>query len=201
MIECLAFYKRLIAEEELTPPHGTDGWLDAYYSGKVASVQAQSSRGVWGQNAFGTEKVATSPIPTKEAGGGVGSVYWGNGLAILNKAPYPQEATDYLIYTMGPQNTGFQKTVMKTGKTPIYNSAYDIIREDPQFRTYEWMLGMVEDVKNSVPTPRNNYYIIQHTAFNKHKVPFTEPGSEMTPEECTQLILEDTREEIEKQQL
>ncbi|MFO7918390.1 MAG: substrate-binding domain-containing protein [Anaerolineae bacterium] len=201
MIESLAFYKKLIVEEELTPPHGSDGWLDAYYAGKVASVQAQSSRGVWGQNAFGTDKVSTSPIPTREPGGGVGSVYWGNGVAILNKAPYPQEATDYLIYTMGPQNTGFQKTVMQTGKTPIYHSAYDIIEQDPQFRVYEWMLDMVEDVENSIPAPRNNYYTIQNTVFQNHRVTFTEVGSEMTPEECAQLILEDSREEIEKQQL
>ena len=202
MIECLAFYKKLIVEEELTPPHGTDGWLDSYYGGKVASVQAQSSRGVWGQMAFGSDKVATSPIPTRVAGGGAGSVYWGNGTAVINKAPYPQEATDYLVYTMGPQNLGFQKAVIKTGKTPIYNSAYEqIIETDPQFRTYQWMIGMREDVKRSVVAPRNNYYIIQHTYWNKHRVPFTEPGSTMTPEECAQLILKDSKEEIAKQKL
>jgi ABC-type glycerol-3-phosphate transport system substrate-binding protein len=30
MLEALAFYKKLIVTEELTPPHGGDGWLDAY---------------------------------------------------------------------------------------------------------------------------------------------------------------------------
>ncbi len=201
MLECLTFYKRLITQEELTPPHGTDGWLDSYYAGKVASVQAQSSRGVWGQNAFGTDKVSTSPIPTKVKGGGAGSVYWGNGVAILNGAPHGQEAMDYLIYTMGPQNTGFQQTVMRTGKTPIYDSAYDIITTNPQFRVYEWMLDMRENAARSVPTPRNAYYLIQHSMFMRHKVPFVETGSTMSPEECAQLILEDTREEISKQQL
>jgi len=202
MIECLTFYKRLIVDEGLTPPHGTDGWLDAYYSGKVASVQAQSSRGVWGQNAFGTDKVATSPIPTKVEGGGAGSVYWGNGVALLNGAKYPQEAMDYIVYTMGPQNLGFQKTVIKTGKTPVYNSAYEqIIKADPQFRTYQWMVGMLDDVNRSVVTPRNNYYIIEHTMFLKHIVPFTEPDSTMTPEECAQLILKDSLDEIAKQKL
>ena len=202
MIECLGFYKKLIAEEELTPPHGGDGWLDAYYSGKVASVQAQSSRGVWGQMAFGSDKVATSPIPTRVAGGGAGSVYWGNGFAVLNNAPNPQEAADYLVYTMGPQNDWFQKAVIKSGKTPIYNSAYEtIIKTDPQMRTYKWMIGMLEDVNRSVATPRNNYYLIQHSAFNKHRVTFTEVGSTMTPEECAQLILKDSQDEIAKQKL
>ena len=202
MIECLAFYKKLITDEELTPPHGSDGWLDAYYSGKVASVQAQSSRGVWGQMAFGSDAVATSPIPTKVKGGGAGSVYWGNGLSILNKAPNPQEATDYFIYTMGPQNTWFQKAVIQSGKTPIWVSSYEnIIKTDPKMRTYKWMLGMLEDVNRSIPTPNNTYYLIQHTMFNKHRVPFTDPGSTMTPEECAQLILKDSKEEIAKQKL
>jgi len=202
MVECLAFFKRLIVEEELTPPHGYDGWLDAYYSGKVASVQAQSSRGVWGQNAFGTDKVATSPIPAKVEGGGAGSVYWGNGVGLLNGAKYPQEAMDYIIYTMGPQNLGFQQTVIKTGKTPVYNSAYEqIIKTNPQFRTYQWMVGMLDDVNRSVVTPRNNYYIIQHTMYLKHIVPFVEPGSAMTPEECAQLIMKDSLDEISKQKL
>jgi ABC-type glycerol-3-phosphate transport system substrate-binding protein len=202
LIECLAFYKRLIVEEELTPPHGSDGWLDAYYSGKVASVQAQSSRGVWGQNAFGTDKVATSPIATKVEGGGAGSVYWGNGVALLNGAKYPQEAMDYIVYTMGPQNTNFQKTVIKTGKTPVYNSAYEqIIKGDPQFGIYQWMVDMLDDVNRSVVPPRNNYYTIQNTMFQKHRVPFTEPGSVMTPEECAQLILKDSQDEIAKQKL
>jgi ABC-type glycerol-3-phosphate transport system substrate-binding protein len=145
--------------------------------------------------------VATSPIPTKVKGGGSGSVYWGNGVAILNKAPFPQEACDYMVYTMGPQNTGFQKTVMRTGKTPIYDSAYEIIQTDPQFRTYEWMIGMREDANRSVVTPRNTYYLIQHTMWNKHRITFTEPGSTMSPEECAKLILDDSQAEIAKQKL
>jgi len=202
MLESLAFYKKLIVTEQLTPPHGGDGWLDAYYSGKVASVQAQSSRGVWGQNAFGSDKCATSPIPTKEKGGGSGSVYWGNGVALLNKCKYPQEAMDYIIYTMGPQNEGFQKAVIKSGKTPVYNSAYEnIIKTNPQFRTYQWMIGMLDDVAKSVTTPRNTYYLIQHTMFMKHQAAFTDVGSTMTPEECAKLVMDDSLAEIAKQKL
>ena len=192
----------MIVTEELTPPHGFDGWYDAFMSGKVASVQAQSSRGVWGQNAFGTDKCATSPIPTKVEGGGAGSVYWGNGVALLNKCKYPQEAMDYIVYTMGPQNIGFQKTVIKTGKTPVYNSAYEkIIKTDPQFRTYQWMVGMLDDVSKSVVTPRNTYYLIQHTMFLKHQTAFTDPGSTMTPEEFAKNIVDDSKAEIAKQKL
>jgi multiple sugar transport system substrate-binding protein len=202
MIESLAFYKKLITEHELTPPHGSDGWVDAYYAGQVASVQAQSSRGVWGQNAFGTDKVVTSPICTKVKGGGSGANYWGNGTAILNGAPYPQEATDYLIYTMGPQNTSFQQATIRTGKTPVYNSVYEnIIMTNPQFRTYMWMVDMREDVARSTPHPFNNYWAIQNTVFQKYRIPFTTEGSTMSPEECAQLILDESREEVERQRL
>jgi len=201
-LDALRFYRKMVVEEELTPPHGFDGYLDAYYGGKLAALQAQSSRGVWGQLAFGTETVRTSKIPTYTQGSGAGTAFWGNCTGLLTGAPYPQEAMDYLIYTMGPQNTGFQKTVIKTGKTPVYESAYrDIISSDPQFRTYQWMVEMRNEVDRSYPRPFNNYFAIQDTFYRKYIVQYTEPDSTMTAEECAQLILKDAREEIAKQVL
>jgi len=58
---------------------------------------------------------------------------------------------------------------------------------------------MLENVKKSVPAPRNNYYTIQHTMFKKHIVNFTEKGSTMSPEEVAELIYKDSKEEIAKQ--
>lgn len=200
-IQALAFYRQMVLEEELTPPHGFDGWLDAYYAGKVASVQAQSSRGVWGQLAFGTEAVTTSPVPAASPEN-AGTPFWGNCVSLLTNAPYPQEAVDYFVYTMGPQNTDFQKTVIRTGKTPVYQSAYDnIINSDPQFRTYEWMNAMREQVERSVIRPFNNYFSIQDTHYRNYVVQLVESGSTMTPEECATAILEASREEIAKQQI
>lgn len=199
-IEVLKFFKKMIVELEVTPPHGHDGWLDSFYAGKVASVHAQSSRGVWGQNAFGTDKCTTSPIIPKVKGGGSGAPYWGNDMSVLSKAPYPQEVVDYYIYTMGPQNVGFQETVIKTGKTPVYNSAYEkIIEGDPKFGTYKWMIGMREDVERAIPLPQTTWIDIQYAAYDKHIIPFTDPGSTMTADECAQLILKDVKEEIAKQ--
>ena len=200
-IDALAFYRQIVLEEELTPPHGFDGWLDAYYAGKVASVMAQSSRGVWGQLAFGTEKVTTSPVPTRVPEN-AGTPFWGNCVGILNKAPYAQEALDYFVYTMGPQNTNFQKSVIRTGKTPVYESAYTgIINADPQFGTYAWMNDMRAQVDRSVIRPFNNYFSIQDAAYAKYVVQLVEPGSTMTPEECAKLILEDSKAEIAKQKV
>ena len=111
---------------------------------------------------------------------------------------YPQEVTDFYVYALGPANTNMQKAVIRSGKTPIYNSAYDeIIENDPMFGTYKWMKGMRDDVANSIPVPRNTFYLIQHQMYQKYIVEFTEDPS-MTPETCAQLILEDSQAEIDK---
>jgi ABC-type glycerol-3-phosphate transport system substrate-binding protein len=198
-VSALAFYRQLVLEEELTPPHGFDGWLDAYYAGKVASVQAQSSRGVWGQLAFGTDKVTTSPVPTRVEPN-AGTPFWGNCVAVLNKAPNAQEALDYFVYAMGPQNITFQKTAINTGKTPVYQSIYDnVINGDPQYGIYSWMNDMRDQVEHSVVRPFNNYFSIQDTHYRNFIVQLVEPGSTMTPEECAKAIADATREEISKQ--
>jgi len=144
--------------------------------------------------------MTTSPIIPKAPGEGSGAPYWGNDMAILNKAPYPQEATDYYVYTMGPQNIGFQKTVIRTGKTPVYNSIYEkVILGDPQFRIYQWMIGMREDVERAIPLPQNTWVDIQYDAWGKYIVLFTEPGSTMSPQECAQLIYDQVKAEVAKQ--
>ncbi|MEZ4869843.1 MAG: extracellular solute-binding protein [Caldilineaceae bacterium] len=199
-IAALEFYRKLVSEE-LTPPHGFDGWFESFQRGKVASVQAQSSRGVWGQNLHGVDKWTTSPIATREADGGSGTVYWGNGLGVVNQGPYPQEVVDFYIYAFGPSNSDFQKAVIQSGKTPVYNSSYDnIIAADPSFETYQWMIGMRDDVARSRPVPRNTFYLIQHQAYTKHIVEFIDDPS-ITPEQCAQSILDDSMAEIAKQQV
>jgi ABC-type glycerol-3-phosphate transport system substrate-binding protein len=199
-LEALAFYKTMV-DEELTPPHGFDGWLDAYYAGKVASVQAQSSRGVWGQRAFGTEVVITSPVPVRGNGQNAGTPFWGNCVSVLSNAPHAQEALDYFVYTMGPQNINLQKAIIGTGKTPVYESGYELLDTDPQLRTYQWMKDMRAQVDRSVARPFNNYFSIQDTHYRNYIVQLVEPGSTMTVEECAELIMKDSLAEIEKQQI
>ena len=199
-IGALQFYRKLV-DEELTPPHGFDGWFESFQRAKIGSVQAQSSRGVWGQNIHGADKWTTSVIPTFEAGGGSGTVYWGNGLGVVNKAPYPQEVVDFFVFAFGPANQDFQKAVIQSGKTPVYDSSYDnIISVDPAFEQYKWMIGMRADVARSLPVPRNTFYLIQHTAYMNRIVQFIDDPS-ITPEQCAQSILDDSMAEIAKQQV
>jgi ABC-type glycerol-3-phosphate transport system substrate-binding protein len=199
-VAALEFYRRMVMEE-LTPPHGFDGWFESFQRGKVASVQAQSSRGVWGQNIHGPDKWTTSRIPTREAGGGSGTVYWGNGLGVVNKGPYPQEVVDFYVYAFGPANANFQRAVIQSGKTPVFNSSYDgIISVEAEMEQYRWMIDMRDDVENSLPVPRNTFYLIQHNAYTRRIVELIDDPN-MTAEQCAQLILDDSRAEIEKQQV
>jgi ABC-type glycerol-3-phosphate transport system substrate-binding protein len=199
-LAALDFYRKLVSEE-LTPPHGFDGWFESFQKGKVASVQAQSSRGVWGQNLHGKDKWTTTPIATMKPGSGAGTVYWGNGLGVVNKAPYPQEVVDFYVYAFGPANLNFQKSVIQSGKTPVYNSTYDkIINVDPAFAAYKWMSSMRDDVTKSQPVPRNTFYLIQHQAYTKHIVGFID-DPKITAEQCAQNILDDSKKEIEKQKV
>jgi multiple sugar transport system substrate-binding protein len=199
-IGALEFYRRLVSEE-LTPAHGFDGWFESFQREKVASVQAQSSRGVWGQNLHGADKWTTSPIATMEEGGGAGTVYWGNGLGVVNTGPYPQEVVDFYVYAFGPANKDFQKAVIQSGKTPVYNSSYDeIIAVDSAFDAYKWMIGMRDDVTKSLPVPRNNFYLIQHNAYTKNIVTFIEDPN-MTAEQLAQMIVDESMAEIDKQKV
>ena len=198
-IAALNFYKQLVTEE-LTPPHGFDGYNDMWLGGGLASLQAQSSRGVWGQRAFGTEKVATAQVPTYKKGSGAGTPFWGNCTSLLAKAPNPQEAIDYLVFAMGPQNANFQKACIQSGKTPVFQSSYDnIIAKDPMFSAFKWMISMRDQVDRSMARPFNNYFSIQETFYAKYIVLFTDPGSTMTAEEVAKSIMDEARAEIAKQ--
>ena len=203
MREVLRFVRKLVLEG-LAPPGGgeTEDLVDMWKRGRLASFMSCSSRGVWAQMIFGPEKVRTSPIPTIDGEKHSGSAFWGNGLAVLNQCPYPQEVTDYYIYAMGPANVRWQQAAIKSGKTPVYNSAYDdILKADPMFAMYRWMLDMREDVEISIPVPANVYYLIQHTALQKWRVEVLKESSTMTEDEMIKHILEDSRAEIAKIEL
>jgi hypothetical protein len=55
-------------------------------------------------------------------------------------------------------------------------------------------------VAQSLPVPRNTFYLIQHTAYLKRIVEFIDDPS-ITPEQCAQSILDDSMAEIEKQKV
>jgi len=193
-------WMRSFVEEDLTLPHGKDDWWPMYQKSKLAAVQAQSSRGVWGQKIHGIATVMTSPVPQKEIGAGCGTLYWTNSAFLFAKAPHPQEAMDFLVFMLGPQNVGFQKAVIESGKTPVYKSIYEsVIEGDAAFETYGWMMPMRKQVENSYPRRISTYYGAESKAYTKWMVQYMEKGSPLTAKELAGNIIKETTDEINKQ--
>ena len=191
-------WMRSWVEEDLVPPHGSDDWWPLYQKGKLACVQAQSSRGVWGQKIHGQANVMTSPVPEKTVGAGCGTNYWDNSPTLFRLAPYPQEHVDFNIYAIGPANEDMQKAIIESGKTPVYEWCYsDLIEKDPNFATYLWMVAMRDQVQNSYPLWPDTYTESDFKFYSKWMVMFMEKGSKMTAEELGKTIEEEVTAELE----
>jgi ABC-type glycerol-3-phosphate transport system substrate-binding protein len=191
-------YMRSFIDEDLTLPHGMDDWWPMYQKGKLAAVQAQSSRGVWGQKIHGQARVMTSLVPEKEVGSGCGTIYWNNSPTLFRLAPYPQEHVDFHIYDVGPANEDMQKAIIESGKTPVYEWCYgDLIEKDAAFVTYMWMLAMRKQAETTYLLWPDTYWDIDYKYHGKWRVKYLEKGSTMTAEELVGLIQDEATAEIE----
>jgi len=54
-------------------------------------------------------------------------------------------------------------------------------------------------VERAVKLPQTTYVDVQYAAYDKQIVNLTEPGSQMTPEECAKLIYDEVQAEVAKQ--
>ncbi len=198
--ECIETFNwmRSFVEEDLTPPHGTDDWWPLYQKGKLAAVQAQSSRGVWGQKIHGQANVMTSTVPEYEVGSGCGTIYWNNSPTLFRLSPYPQECVDFHIYDIGPANEDMHKAIIESGKSPVYEWSYgDLIEVDPNFATYLWMVALRDQVERSYPLVPNTDWETDGKYWGKWRVMFFEKGSKMTAEEFGKSIMDEASAEID----
>lgn len=192
----LLFMRKLV-ENDLVPPHTWDNAWPLYQKGKLASWQVQSSRGVWGEKIFGLKTVNTSPTPLRTKGGpSNGSYFWNNNMTILNKAPYPQETADFIVFAFGPQNKAMQDATITSGKTPIYESVYkNMLEGDPNYEDYKWMIPMRQQVEANKPIPATLLWSLQKNSFVKNAVKFLEKGSKVTPQELAATVMKETRDQ------
>ena len=196
-------FMRKMSRDGLTPPNCGEGveTYDLWTRGRIASLYSCSSRGVWAQKTLGFDKVTTSQVPTVDGEPHSGTVFWGNSVSILNKAPMPQQAIDFLIYACGPQNTDWQKAIIKAGTSPAFDSVYsNLIENDPEIKPYQWMNELRDQIKISVPAPKNYYYPIQNEAWSQHRAEYLKDDSTMTEDDLIQKVLMSTQE-IHKQVL
>jgi ABC-type glycerol-3-phosphate transport system substrate-binding protein len=183
---------RQLSRAGLTPPNCGEGveMYDLWTRGRIASLYSCSSRGVWAQKTLGFDKVSTSPLPTFDGEPHSGTVFWGNSVSILNQAPMPQAAIDFLIFATGPQNADWQKAIIEAGTSPAFDSVYtNMIEGDPALEKYRWMSDVRDQVAISVPSPKNYFYQIQNEAWSQHRAEYLKDDSTMTEDELVQKVL------------
>ncbi|HVC33593.1 MAG TPA: hypothetical protein VNL16_08800 [Chloroflexota bacterium] len=193
-IQSMLFMRKFV-ENDLVPPHTWDDWWPLDQKGKLAALIGQSSRGLWTGKIWGLKSVDTTAVPLQKKGGpSNGSYFWNNNTTILNKAPYPQEVADFIVFAFGPQNKPMQDAIITSGKTPIYESIYKtMIQGDPNYADYAWMVPMRAQVAANNPLPATLLWSIQQTVFMKYAVAFLEKGSKMTPQELGDTVMKETR--------
>ncbi len=199
MRESLRFMRKL-SRDGLTPPNCGEGLeiIDMWTRGRVAGLYSCSSRSVWAQKVIGFDKVSTASVPTMDGQSHAGTVFWSNSVAILNSTSMPQQALDFLIYAVGPQNLEWQTAIVQAGTSPAFASVYaKTIEKDAAFEPYRWMSGLSKDVALSAPAPKNFYYQVQNEAWNRHRSEYLDDKSTMTEDELIQKILKSTEEIIE----
>jgi ABC-type glycerol-3-phosphate transport system substrate-binding protein len=200
MRESLSFMRKM-SRDGLTPPNCGEGLdvVDLWTRGRIASLYSCSSRGLWAQKNLGYDTVITSQVPTLDGTPHSGTAFWGNSIAIINKAPMPQAAIDFLIYACGPQNAAWQKAIITAGTSPVFNSVYDgQLQTDPELAPFKWMTELRDQVAVSVPAPKNYYYQLQNEAWTRHWPEYLKDDSTMTEDELIQAVLQTTAE-LQKQ--
>jgi len=143
--------------------------------------------------------VASAPIPTIDGTPKSGTFFWGNCLQVFRGAPHAQEAVDFLIWAMGPQNTEFQKAVIKSGKGPVYTSVYSgLLKDDHELAAYGWLQDMKATIEQSTAASKTYFQAMERDAWNKYRIEYFRTGSTMTEEQLIEKIIAHIRDLEEK---
>jgi len=193
-------FMRSLVEEGLTPPHGSDGYLDLWQRSKLALLLAQNSRGVWAQRIFGPDKADTGPVPVAMRGGPQsGTPFWSNTFVVFNGAKHPQQLVDFYIWLLGPKNDKVQQAIIESGKAPVLDSIYKSKIENNQ--RFRWMARFRDLIAASVPYPENTFWSIQNSKIMPWINRLMEKGSTLSLEEAMNNALQEIREEVAKQKV
>lgn len=196
MRESLRFMRKL-SRDGLTPPNCGEGLeiVDMWTRGRLAGLYSPSSRGLWAQKIIGFDKVITSQVPTVDGKPHSGTAFWCNSIALINKAPLPQQAIDFLVYACGPNNSDWQRAMMKAGTSPAFESVYSgQLQTDPELVSFKWMTELRDQVRISIPSPKNYYYPIQNEAWTRHWPEYLKDDSTMTEDELIDKVLQSSQE-------
>jgi ABC-type glycerol-3-phosphate transport system substrate-binding protein len=170
----------------------TAGFMDFYI--------APDSRVGWLRKLLGPGSAAFAPTPERCVGCGSGDVYWGNGFSLLKGALHPAEATNFLVWALGPADSaGLNLDTLKSGKTPVYSTYIDKVRTDPAFAQYRWMLPMFDQINHSIVTSATPYMDLIQTWSMNWWPKYVD--SNMTAKQYGQHIIDDINAAIKRGQM
>lgn len=193
-------WMQTLVKEGVTPPHGSDGYLELWQRAKLSMLLAQNSRGVWAQRVHGPEKADTGKLPLPAKGVvNAGSPFWSNTFVLFEKAKQPQAYVDFLIWLLGPKNPEVHKAIIDSGKAPTLNSIYKSLVEPNA--TFRWMAQHRDMIADSVPYPENTFWEIQNSKITPWITKLMAKDSKLTPEEAMANALKEIKEEIAKQKV
>jgi hypothetical protein len=160
------------------------------WQGGVAGINMQeSSLGyVTGVPLFGKDNVTTG-IPLAIDGGNGGCLTYFVNTLIPAKAPYAQEALDWLVWCNDPANTEFMNNILTYRWYPVFKSVVpDIIEKDDN---YKWMSVWGPMIDKSIAYPNDSpYYNLNIPLINKHATKLW-AGEYKSAEECATALDKD----------
>jgi ABC-type glycerol-3-phosphate transport system substrate-binding protein len=179
------------------PDNAMDVEFKAWLGGVSGIVMQESSLGYFaGVPLFGQDNLYPSvPLPIDGGNGGC-LTYFVNTL-ITAKAPYPQEAMEFLLWANDPAHTEFVQNILDYHWYPVWNTVIkDYIEKDER---YKWMGVWGPQIEKSVPyTSDHPFYNLSIPRINAHATKFW-TGEYKSAEETAAALDKDVRDAMTKQ--
>jgi ABC-type glycerol-3-phosphate transport system substrate-binding protein len=179
------------------PDNAMDVEFKAWNGGVSGIVMQESSLGYFsGVPLFGKDNLYPAvPLPIDGGNGGC-LTYFVNTL-LTAKAPYPQEAMDFLLWANDPNHKDFVLNILDYHWYPVWNTVIkEYIEKDDR---YKFMQVWGPQIEKSVPYPNDHpHYNLSIPRINAHATKFW-TGEYKSAEETAAALDKDVRDSIAKQ--
>lgn len=194
--QAVIFVKELTKMQGVAP-RLTFGADQLWTAGFVDMYLGQDSRTGWIKKLLGPDAAAFAPMPERCPGCGSGQVFWGNGVSLLKGALHPAEATNFIVWALGPNDSaGLNLATLKSGKTPVYTQYIDKVKTNDAFKQYRWMLPVFDLINHSTAQPATVNWGLEETAATKWWPKYVD--STMSAKEYAQHVLADVQTAIKR---
>lgn len=190
---------REMAVDGLLPPATGENFQN-WLKGGTAMMSSYDVHGTMAQQTFGQDAATTGINFFREDpevyGTKAGTPFWINGTVLLNKAPNPQGAVDFILWWFGPNNKATGQQITEVAAKPCYQYTYDeFVKPNP---AHHWQLEGIELIAKSVWFPTNLFFGIQSENTQPEMQRLRDPSQNVTPEEVVANAMAGIRADIEE---